>query len=98
MYQRFVCFKFKENTPDSAIEQHLEMFAELKEAIPQIVSYSGGKTFKGGEGADNFDTAHYVTYKTQADIAIYFHHEAHQRFMKVNQPNWEDVLVVDSAL
>ena len=98
MYQRFVCFKFKENTPSELIKRHLDMFAALKDSIPQIMSYSGGRTFDGGEGKDEFDTAHYVTYKTRADIDIYFHHEAHQEFIAANEANWDKVLVVDSAL
>ena len=98
MYQRFVCFKFKEKTPSEAIQQHLEMFAALKKHIPQIVGYAGGKTFSSGEGGNRFDTAHYVTYATRADIDIYFHHAAHQEFIEANKAHWEDVLVVDSQI
>ena len=95
MYQRFVCFKFKENTSSEAVKQHLEMFAALKDAIPQIVSCSSGKTFDGGAGEEKFDIAHYLTYKSQADIDIYFHHEAHQVFIEANKANWDNVLVVE---
>ena len=98
MYQHFVCFKFKENTPAEAVQGHLDMFAALKDAIPQIVTYAGGVTFSGGEGAEKFDTAHNVTYQTKEDIDIYFHHPAHQEFIEVNKAHWEDVLVVDSEI
>ena len=74
------------------------MFAALKDTIPQIVSYSSGKTFDGGAGEDKFDIVHYVTYKTKADIDIYFHHEMHQAFIEANKANWDNVLVVDSVL
>ena len=98
MYQRLVCFKFKENTPPDAVAQHLDMFAALQDAIPQIVDYAGGLTFAGGEGDGKFDTAHHVTYKTKEDIDIYFHHAAHQAFIEANKAQWENVLVVDSEL
>ena len=98
MYQRFVCFKFKEGTPDGAIQKHLAMFAGLKESIPQIVSYAGGEVVKGGEGGDKYDSAHYVTYATKEDIDVYFHHETHQAFIEANEEHWENVLVVDSEL
>ena len=98
MYQRFVCFKFKDNTSDGIIQQHLDMFAALKASIPQIASYAGGGTFTGGEGDRKFDTAHYVTYKTREDINIYVHHVAHQEFINANKNHWEDVLVVDSKI
>ena len=98
MYQRFVCFKFKDNTPADAIQQHLEMFAALKEAIPQILNYAGGRSFLDGEGSEKYDTAHYATYRTKSDIDIYFHHPAHQEFIEANKSNWVDVLVVDSEI
>lgn len=98
MYQRFVCFKFKENTPPEAVQQHLDMFAALKDAIPQIMSYAGGKSFAGGKGTTIFDSAHYLTYATKEDIDIYFHHEAHQEFIQANKAYWEDVLVLDSEI
>lgn len=98
MYQRFVCFKFKQGTPDEAVRKHLAMFAGLKESIPQILSYAGGEVVKGGEGQGKYDTAHYVTYATKDDIDIYFHHETHQAFIEANKVHWDDVLVVDSEV
>ncbi|MFN2234006.1 MAG: Dabb family protein [Anaerolineales bacterium] len=98
MYQRFVCFKFKEDSPPDAVIQHMDMFAALKNTIPQIVSYAAGKTFAGGEGDEKFDTAHYVTFQSKDDIDRYFHHPAHQEFIVANRDHWEDVLVVDSEI
>lgn len=98
MYQRFVCFKFKEETPSEALQQHLDMFAALENSIPQIQSYAGGIIFPGGEGEGKYDTAHYVTYTTKEDIDLYFHHQAHQEFIEANKEHWEDVLVVDSEV
>ena len=98
MYQHFVCFKFKENTPTEAIQQHLETFAALEDAIPQIVSYAGGTTFPDGEGADKFDTAHNLIFRTKEDLNIYIPHPAHQVFIESNKTHWEDVLVVDSEI
>lgn len=98
MYQRFVCFKFKANTPAEVIAEHLAMFAGLKDSIPQITRYTGGRVVKDGEGWGKFDTAHYVTYAAKADIDVYFHHEAHQAFIEANKEYWENVLVVDSEV
>jgi hypothetical protein len=98
MYQRFVCFKFKEDTIPDAVKRHLDMFAALKNVIPQIVDYAAGMTFAGGEGDGKFDTAHYVTFQSKEDLDLYFHHPAHQEFIGVNQDHWEDVLVVDSEI
>jgi hypothetical protein len=98
MFQRFVCFKFKPDTPPQAIQQHLDMFAALKDAIPQIVGYAGGRTFEDGQGQEKFDTAHYLTYQAREDIDIYFHHVAHQAFIEANKAHWENVLVLDTKI
>ena len=58
MIQHFVCFRFKDSTSPEAVQQHLDMFAELKDKIPQIVDYSGGPVVPGEER--KFDTAHNV--------------------------------------
>ena len=98
MYQHFVCFKFKEPLPSEAVQQHMELFAALKDAIPQIVSYAGGLTFLDGDGADKYDSAHNVTFRTREDIDLYIHHAAHQEFIEANKAHWDDVLVVDSEI
>lgn len=98
MYQHIVFFKFRENSPSDAIQHHMDMFAALKDAIPQIVSYAGGVTFPGGEGQSKFDTAHYLTYQTKEDIDIYIDHAAHQEFVEANKAHWKDVLVIDAEI
>ena len=96
MFQRFVCFKFKDGTPPEAIEQHMAMFAALQDRIPQIASYAGGMVVPGPDGPCPYDCAHYVTFAAQADIDVYFQHEAHQAFIAANKTHWDQVLVVDS--
>ena len=98
MLQRFVCFKFAADAPRTAIQKHLEMFAELESLIPQIVSYSGGRTYLNGEGHEAFDTAHYVKFQSKEAIELYFHHPAHQKFIQDNKDLWQDVLVIDSEV
>jgi hypothetical protein len=98
MNQRFVCFKFKANVPEPAIENHLRMFAALQEAIPEITNYAAGRAFQGGEGESNFDTAHYVSLQTKEDVNPYFHHSAHQACIEVNKDHWQAVCVFDTEI
>ena len=98
MLQRFVCFKFLEDTPSLVIQQHVDMFASLQDLIPQIVSYSGGRTYLDGQGNEKFDTAHCVKFQSKEDIDLYFHHPAHQKFINDNQDQWHEVLVIDSKV
>ena len=98
MYQRIVCFKFKDNTPQDLIQQHMNMFADLQHSIAQIVSYAGGLVMQTEETPPQYDSAHTVTYHTAEDIDGYFHHEAHQAFIRANQAIWDQVLVLDSEI
>ncbi|MBN2305008.1 MAG: Dabb family protein [Anaerolineae bacterium] len=98
MFQRFVCFKFKDGTAPEAIRQHMAMFAALKDTIPQIVAYAGGMVLQNSSEPYPYDSAHYVTYATQVDIDVYFHHADHQAFIAANKAIWDQVLVVDSEI
>jgi hypothetical protein len=95
MIQHFVFFKFKESAQPEAIQQHLQMFAALPALIPEIGSYTAGVALEG-EQPKKFDTAHYVTFENQDDLAVYLPHPAHQAFIAANKANWQEVLVVDS--
>jgi hypothetical protein len=95
MIQHFVFFKFKKDTPQEAIDQHLSMFAALVNQIPQIAGYTAGLTVKG-EQPQRFDTTHHVIFQTMSDLALYQPHPAHQAFIAANKAYWEEVWVIDS--
>ena len=98
-YQRIVCFKFKENAPESAIQAHMDSFKALKDQIPQIAAYSGGRATSGDHNQPpDYDTLHYLTFANLADIEVYFHHEAHQRFIEANKAIWDGVLVLNATI
>ena len=85
-YQRIVCFKFEPNASPESIQRHMDAFQALKGEIPQIVSYNGGRTVHLEDGTlPEYDSRHHVTFESQEDIAIYFHHPAHQRFIEENK-------------
>jgi hypothetical protein len=84
--------------PTMTSELQAVHLADLPEKRTPIVDCVGGETRLGLEGADKFDTAYYVTYRTQECTDIYFSHAAHQEFISSNKAHWEDVLVVDSEI
>ena len=95
--QRTVCFKFKPETSQAAVQQHMQDFAGMKDFIPQIQEYRGGPTRPGDYNRpSDFDTMHYMTFASMEDIDIYFHHEAHQRFIQRNKEVWASVQVLNS--
>ncbi|MBE0696649.1 MAG: Dabb family protein [Anaerolineaceae bacterium] len=97
--QRIVCFKFKPGVSNEAVQQHMQDFAAMKSAIPQILDYRGGRTLPGDNNqAPDFDVMHYLVYASMEDIDLYIPHEAHQRFIARNHASWEKVLVLNSEI
>lgn len=97
--QRIVCFKFKEGVSAEAILQHMTDFAAMKDAIPQIRDYRGGRTVPGDNNqTPEYDSMHYLVYDSVMDIEIYIPHEAHQRFIARNKDIWSKVLVLNSEV
>lgn len=96
--QRIVCFKFKADASEAAKQKHMADFAALQDAIPQITSYSGGFSLSGDQGAaPQYDTLHYLTFNSMADVDIYFDHPAHQAFIEANKHSWDDGVLVLAA-
>lgn len=97
MFQRIVCFKFKENATAEQIQKHMDELSGLQKKIPQIIHYSAGKTIPGDFGAlPEYDVMHYLTFNTPNDIDDYFRHEQHNEFIQRNKEIWEKVLVINS--
>lgn len=99
MIQRIVCFKFAETATDSERQSHMQALAALKDAIPQIASYSGGFGISGDfDAAPKYDTLHYLTFASLEDVASYFDHPAHQQFVADYRHLWADVLVLNADI
>lgn len=97
--QRIVCFKFKAEASDTDRQRHMADFAALKENIAEIQSYSAGAGLSGDQGAaPQYDTLHYMTFASMADVDVYFDHPAHQAFIAANRHIWDDVLVLNATL
>ena len=97
--QRIVCFKFKTGASEEAIRQHMQDFAAIKQAMPQILEYRAGRTKPGDNNAPpGYDVMHYLVYASMEDVNVYIPHPAHQFFMERNREIWEDVLVLNSEI
>lgn len=95
--QHVVCFKFKDNASQDAIQKHMDDFAALRSKIPEIQDYEDGNAFKVDyEKTADYDVVHYVTFQSEADLETYFHHPAHQEFIQENKEIWADVFVINS--
>lgn len=97
--QRIVLFKFKDGTGEEAIRQHMQDFAAMQGAIPQILEYRGGRTRPGDQNRPpDYDVMHYLTFANMAAIDQYIPHQAHQFFINRNREHWSQVLVLNSEI
>ncbi|AYN68754.1 Dabb family protein [Euzebyella marina] len=90
-----VMFKFKEGTAQADIDKVQEAFSALPSKIPQIASYEWG-TNNSPEGHDKgFTHCFFLTFKSEADRAIYLPHPDHKAFGGILGPYLDDVMVLD---
>lgn len=90
-----VLFKFKDGTTQENIQEVLDAFSALPSKIPQIHSYEWGLN-NSPEGLEKgFTHCFFLTFKSEADRAIYLPHPDHKAFGGVLSPYLADVLVVD---
>jgi len=99
MYQRIVCFTFKENVSEHDIQEHCRDFAQLKDSIPQILSYAGGRSVVTSVDSEpQWEAVHCATFARIEDIEAYFHHPAHQEFIQKHKQIWETVFVCNATI
>ncbi|WP_422081236.1 Dabb family protein [Ulvibacterium sp.] len=90
-----VLFKFKAGTSPEKINEIEAAFAALPAKIPEIASYEWGLN-NSPEGLNKGLThAFLLTFKSEADRAIYLPHPDHKAFGELLSPHLEDVTVVD---
>lgn len=99
MFQRIVCFKFKDGIEAASIEKHLRDFGRLQDLIPCIRQYRAGRSVPGNQQKPpEYDSVHYLTFSSLEERQTYIDHEAHQSFIESNKPAWEKVFVIDSEI
>lgn len=95
LLRHVVLFSFKEASSEEDIASVEKAFADLQNKIPQIHSYEWGLN-NSPEGLDKgFTHCFFLTFKSDADRAIYLPHPDHKAFGALLGPHLEDVLVID---
>jgi hypothetical protein len=95
MLRHVVLFKFKDNSSAGDIQKVVDAFRGLKKEIPEIAAFEYG-TDNSPEGlANGFTHCFLVTFKSEADRAVYLPHAAHLAFVTVLKPHLDQVQVID---
>jgi len=99
LIQRMVCFKYKPETTQEQIAEHMNTFSKLPTIVPGIASYRGGLCIPNANGAlPEFSSMHYLTFKTLEDMSAYYYNPEHQKFGKFGGEISEKILVINSDI
>lgn len=90
-----VLFKFKIEASAEKIKEIETAFHKLPHKISQILNYEWGLNNSPENLNKNFTHCFLLTFKSEADRAIYLPHPDHIAFGKLLNPFVEDVLVID---
>ena len=95
LLRHVVLFKFKDGTAATDIKKVEEAFLALPSKIKEIKSLEWGTNNSPENINQGFTHCFFVTFKSEADRAIYLPHPDHKAFGKVLAPYLDKVLVLD---
>ncbi len=93
-----VAFKYKADASQDAIAKMETAFGELKDKIPQIVTYETGTNNSPEKLNKGFNRCFLLTFKTEKDRDDYLVHPDHKAFGALVGPLVDDVFVFDYSV
>src|SRR6478752_7313357 len=78
-----VMYKFKDSVPPAQVQEVIDTFAGLPKKIDTIVGFEAGTNVSKEGKSEGFTHAFVVTFKSEADLAAYLVHPAHDEYVKV---------------
>lgn len=95
MLRHAVLFKFKDTSSPEDIKKVEDAFRELPSKIKEIQSIEWGTNNSPENLNQGFTHLFFLTFKSEADRAVYLPHPAHKAFGAVLGPHLDKVLVLD---
>jgi Stress responsive A/B Barrel Domain len=93
--RHLVLFRFKEDATVEQIKAVETAFCALPSKIDTIYDYEWGTDVSTENLADGFTHSFLVTFKSEADRAVYLPHPEHKAFVEVLKPALDKVIVLD---
>jgi heme-degrading monooxygenase HmoA len=90
-----VLYKFKDGLPPAQLQEVIDTFAGLPKKIDTIIGFEAGTNVSKEGKSEGFTHAFVVTFKSEADLAAYLVHPAHDAYVKVVRDRREKVIVFD---
>jgi heme-degrading monooxygenase HmoA len=93
--RHIVMYKFKPETTPAQILEVIDAFAGLPKKVDTIIGYEAGANVSKEGKSEGFTHVFVVTFKSEADLAAYLVHPAHEAYVKVVKDKREKVVVFD---
>ena len=93
--RHIVMYKFKDNLPPAQLQEVIDAFAGLAKKVDTIVGFEHGTNVSKEGKSEGFTHVFVVTFKSEADLAAYLVHPAHQAYVEVVKDRREKVIVFD---
>ena len=95
MLRHAVLFKFKDTSTPEDIKKVEEAFKALPSKIKEISGYEWGTNNSPENLNQGFTHLFFLTFKSEADRAVYLPHPDHKAFGAILGPHLDKVLVLD---
>lgn len=93
--RHIVMYKFKPETTPVQIQEVIDAFGGLPNKVDTIIGYEAGTNVSKEGKSEGFTHVFVVTFKSEADLAAYLVHPAHEAYVKVVKDKREKVVVFD---
>lgn len=93
--RHIVMYKFKPETTPAQVQEVIDTFAGLPKKVDTIIGYEAGMNVSKEGKSEGFTHVFVVTFKSEADLAAYLVHPAHEAYVKVVKDKREKVVVFD---
>ena len=95
LLRHVVLFKFKDASSAADVKKVEDAFRALPSKIKEIVAFEWGTNNSPENINQGFTHCFFVSFKSEADRAVYLPHPEHKAFVNVLGPHLDKVLVID---
>ncbi len=95
MLRHVVLFKFKDDANAGDIKKVEDAFRALPSKIKEVKALEWGTNNSPENLSQGFTHCFFVSFKNEADRAVYLPHPAHKAFVDILTPHLDKVLVLD---
>jgi heme-degrading monooxygenase HmoA len=93
--RHIVMYQFKAGITPAQIQEVVDTFGGLPQKINTIIGYEAGTNVSREGKSEGYTHAFVVTFKSEADLAAYLVHPAHEAYVKIVRDRREKVIVFD---